>query len=64
MILPSTDKNATLEVGEGSLDFPSIIEACKDAGVQWHIVEQDFCPGDPFESMATSYRNLRAMGLE
>ena len=62
MILPSTDKNATLEVGEGSLDFPSIIEACKDAGVQWHIVEQDFCPGDPLESMATSYRNLIAMG--
>lgn len=63
MILPSIDKNATLEVGEGSMDFPSIIGACKDADVQWHIVEQDFCPGDPFESIATSYRNLIAMGL-
>ena len=63
MILPSTDTSATLEVGEGSLNFPSIIQACKDAGVQWHIVEQDYCPDDPFSSIATSYRNLKAMGL-
>ena len=61
MILPSTDTSATLEVGEGSLDFTSIIQACKDAGVQWYIVEQDYCPGDPFESIERSYRNLKAM---
>lgn len=63
MILPSTDKNETLEVGEGSLDFPSIIQACKAADIQWQIVEQDFCSGDPFHSIAKSYHNLRAMGI-
>jgi sugar phosphate isomerase/epimerase len=63
MILPSTDKNGTLEVGEGSLDFPSIIQACKETDVQWQIVEQDFCSGDPFDCIAKSYRNLKAMGV-
>jgi sugar phosphate isomerase/epimerase len=52
------------EVGEGNLDWPSILAACRDAGVQWYAVEQDICQRDPFESLAISYRNLRAMGLE
>jgi hypothetical protein len=32
--------------------------------VQWYAVEQDVCHRDPFESMAISLRNLKAMGLE
>jgi sugar phosphate isomerase/epimerase len=52
------------EVGEGNLNWPAIFDACKSAGVKWHIVEQDDCNGrDPFESLAISLRNLRAMGL-
>lgn len=51
------------EVGEGNLNWPSILEACKDAGVVWYIVEQDVCQRDPFESLALSLSNLRAMGL-
>ena len=52
------------EVGEGNLDWPGILAACRDAGVQWYAVEQDICQRDPFESLAISYRNLRAMGLD
>jgi len=52
------------EVGEGNLDWPAILEACKEAGTEWYVVEQDTCQGDPFDSLATSYRNLRAMGLQ
>lgn len=53
-----------LEVGEGNLNWPAILGACKDAGVQWHIIEQDNCNGrDPFESVAISLRNVKAMGL-
>ncbi len=52
------------EVGEGNLNWPAIIEACKEADVQWYLVEQDTCQRDPFESMAISFRNLKAMGLE
>ncbi|HHW10648.1 MAG TPA: sugar phosphate isomerase/epimerase [Firmicutes bacterium] len=52
------------EVGEGNLNWPRILQAAKEAGVRWYAVEQDRCQRDPFESLAISYRNLRAMGLE
>lgn len=52
-----------MEVGEGNLDWSSIIPACKAAGVKWHIVEQDVCYRDPFESLAISLKNLKGMGL-
>ena len=52
------------EVGEGNLNWPAVLRACADAGVEWYVVEQDTCPGDPFDSLATSLRNLRAMGLK
>jgi len=51
------------EVGEGNLNWPAIFEACKAAGAVWYIVEQDTCPGDPFDSLAISHRNLREMGF-
>lgn len=52
------------EVGEGNLNWPAILDACQEAGAIWYIVEQDICPGDPFESLAISRRNLAAMGLD
>lgn len=56
---------AWTEVGEGNLNWPAILKACKAAGVRHYIVEQDDCPvtKDPFRSIAVSLRNLRAMGL-
>jgi sugar phosphate isomerase/epimerase len=52
------------EIGEGNLNWPGILEACKEAGTKWYLVEQDICQRDPFESLTISYRNLKAMGLE
>lgn len=52
------------EVGEGNLNWPAIIDACKEANMEWYIVEQDVCQRDPFESLAISLRNLQAMGLK
>lgn len=46
------------EVGTGLLDWPGIFEAAEAAGAQWFIVEQDICPGDPFESLRISYERL------
>ena len=57
-------KQTMTEVGEGNLNWPAIIDACHTAGVQWHIVEQDVCQRDPFESVAISLRNLKALGLK
>ncbi|HEX8521816.1 MAG TPA: sugar phosphate isomerase/epimerase [Tepidisphaeraceae bacterium] len=52
------------EVGEGNLNWPGIISACRDAGVEWYLVEQDICYRDPFESLKISLENLRGMGVE
>ena len=60
--LPRTQIMA--EVGEGNLNWPEILAACREAGVEWYAVEQDICQRDPFESLAISYKNLREMGLE
>lgn len=64
MAITADKKQLMAEVGEGNLNFPGILEAAKKAGTKWFIVEQDNCNGrDPFESVAVSLRNLRALGL-
>lgn len=57
------NKPTFAEIGEGNLNWPSIIEACKEAGVKWYIVEQDICQRDPFESLGISFKNMKKMGL-
>ncbi|MDD3927988.1 MAG: sugar phosphate isomerase/epimerase [bacterium] len=58
-------KPVMAEVGEGNLNWKSILSACSDAGVIWYIVEQDNdFKVDPFESLRVSYNNLLRMGLE
>ncbi len=47
------------EIGAGNLDFRSIIAAADEAGTEWFIVEQDTCPGDPFDSITKSFHYLR-----
>ena len=51
------------EVGEGNLDFPSIIDAAQAAGSQYLLVEQDELYGrSVWDALQTSYDNLVAMG--
>ncbi len=50
----SENKPAFAEIGAGVLDFPAIVEAAEASGCRWFIVEQDICPGDPFDSAARS----------
>ena len=54
-------KPVMAEVGEGNLNWPSIIESCIYAGTEWYIVEQDICQRDPFDSLKISLENLRGM---
>ena len=51
------------EVGDGNLNWPRILDACRAAGVQWYLVERDDGELDPFDSLRRSLENLRAMGL-
>ena len=61
-ITPAGDQYMA-EVGVGNLNWPGILEAAKAAGVEWYAVEQDTVYRDPFDSLETSLKNLRAMGL-
>jgi sugar phosphate isomerase/epimerase len=48
------------EVGNGNLDWKRIVAAADAAGCEWFIVEQDTCPGDPFDSLKASYDHIKA----
>lgn len=51
------------EVGEGNLDFASIVPAAQAAGAQYLLVEQDELYGATvWDALQTSYDNLVAMG--
>lgn len=45
----------TLELGQGSVNLPAVIEAADQAGVEWLIVEQDVCQNPPLQSIENSY---------
>lgn len=42
------------EIGNGNLDWEGIMDAAMTTGVKYYIVEQDICPGNPFESLKFS----------
>ena len=52
------------EVGEGNLDLGACYRACKEAGVKDIVIEQDVCPGDPFDSLAISFKNLKQLAAK
>ena len=40
--------------------LPRIIAEAEAGGCEWFIVEQDTCPGDPFESLKQSFDYIKA----
>lgn len=50
----------TLELSQGSVDLPAVIQAASDAGTQWLIVEQDVCQNPPLESISNSLNWLKS----
>lgn len=46
------------EVGSGNLDWTSILSTAEAGGCEWFIVEQDTCPGNPFDSIRQSFEYL------
>jgi len=57
-------KTVMAEVGEGNLDWARILEACRTAGTEWLVVEQDECRRDPMESLEISFSNLTRLMTE
>lgn len=52
-------------LGEGALDWPTLVKACRKAGVKDFIVEQDsqIATGDPFLEYGISRKYLGTLGL-
>lgn len=48
------------EIGRGNLDWKPIIQTAEESGCEWFIVEQDTCPGDPFDSLQMSFDYIKA----
>jgi sugar phosphate isomerase/epimerase len=52
-----------MPVGDGNLNWAPINEACKNAHVEWALVERDHGPHDPFDALERAITNMKAMGL-
>ncbi|HUU31723.1 MAG TPA: sugar phosphate isomerase/epimerase [Phycisphaerae bacterium] len=51
-------------VGEGILDWPAILAACKAGGTEWACIEQDDCaPLEPLAAARVSLENCKKWGL-
>lgn len=50
------------EIFEGNINFDGVLAAAEEIGVKHYVVEQDTCPGDPFDSIRISAENLKKKG--
>ena len=57
--MDKTPDQGFAEVGNGIIDFKEIFRHKKEAGLQYFFVEQDKCPGSPFDSIAQSYSYIK-----
>ena len=49
------------EIGIGNLNMPGIINEAKKKGIEYFVVEQDLCDGDPLESARISAVNMKKL---
>ncbi len=47
------------EIGSGNLNWKAIVKTAEQSGCKWFIVEQDTCPGNPFDSLKISFDYLK-----
>lgn len=52
-------KAVTVELGKGEVNLSAIADAAVEAGVEWIIVEQDFCANPPIQSIETSIQWIK-----
>lgn len=53
-------KQFITEIGNGNINFDEVVAAANEIGVKHFVVEQDTCPGDPFESIKKSAEYIKA----
>lgn len=59
----AADDGSFAPVGAGTLDMADIVQAGREAGCDWYIVEQDRCRQPPLEAVAASLGNLKNLLL-
>ena len=66
MVYSGEDKAVRMAaIGDGNMNYPEILRACRGAGVKFAYVEQDHCyDDDPFDCLRRSYEYLKSFGLE
>lgn len=57
------ESRAFTEIGNGIIDIKAIVEAAKEGGATWAIVEQDVCQRPPLQSIKISFENLKKLNL-
>jgi sugar phosphate isomerase/epimerase len=57
--MDNTPAHDITEVGSGTIDFKAIFAQKKVAGMKYWFVEQDHCPGSPFNSISKSFAYAR-----
>jgi len=58
------DEKPMVPVGEGILDWPAIVDACRSGGTEWVCIEQDECkPLSPLDAARVSLENCKKWGL-
>ena len=57
--MDNTPQHSFTEVGNGIIDFKEIFKHKNKAGLQYFFVEQDKCPGSPFDSITKSINYIK-----
>jgi len=57
--MDNTPTQAFTEVGNGVIDFKKIFQHAGEAELKYFFVEQDKCPGSPFDSITKSYNYIK-----
>jgi sugar phosphate isomerase/epimerase len=57
--MDSTPQHDFTEVGSGTINFKSILAQSNKAGMKYFFVEQDKCPGSPFDSITKSFNYIK-----
>lgn len=54
-------RDTFLELGNGVLDIPAVLRTTALVGVEHYFIEQDECPGNPLDSLRTSFEYLQGL---
>lgn len=57
--MDNTPQRAFTEVGNGTINFKKILAQADKAGLKYFFVEQDICPGSPFDSITKSINYVK-----